>query len=157
MPRITGINILAVIVAALAYYFVGFLIYGVLFPDLWQSLMGYQSREALEAAYTGHEWKMAISWIMPLVTTIVLAILMRGLGARGAIAGAKLGFLTWAGFAATTTLYAYVYQTYPVGLVLMDWAHMLIGYCIAGAILGAWRARDLAANTPDNATATSVT
>ena len=41
MPRILGLNIIAVIVATLAFYMLGALWYGALFSDLWVGLWGF--------------------------------------------------------------------------------------------------------------------
>jgi hypothetical protein len=65
---IVGDNWLAIIVAAVAIYAIGFIIYGAVFSGLWMKLSGY-TKEQLQP----HMWKMAISWIMPILTAIGLA------------------------------------------------------------------------------------
>jgi hypothetical protein len=48
MPKILGLNLLAVIAASIAFFFVGFLWYGVLFSDIWMAAEGI-SAEAADA------------------------------------------------------------------------------------------------------------
>ncbi len=62
---VVGDNWIAIIVAAIAIYAVGFLIYGALFSKLWMQLSGY-TKEQLAP----HTWKMAVSPIMPILTAI---------------------------------------------------------------------------------------
>jgi hypothetical protein len=57
---IVGDNWLAIIVAAIAFYAIGFLIYGAVFSKLWMQLSGY-TQEQLKP----HMWKMAVSPLMP--------------------------------------------------------------------------------------------
>src|SRR5579871_4109462 len=74
MPQhgpIVGDNWLAILIAAIAIYAVGALIYG-LGGKLWLSLAGFSKEELAP-----HRWKMAISWIMPVMTAIGLAILFK--------------------------------------------------------------------------------
>ena len=68
---IVGDNWIAIIVAAIAIYAVGFAIYGGL-SKLWLSQSGY-TNEQLKP----HMWKMAISWIMPVLTAIGLALILK--------------------------------------------------------------------------------
>jgi hypothetical protein len=64
---VAGDNWYAVAAAAVAIYAVGFLLYGALFSKLWMSLAGY-TPEQLKP----HGWKMALGWIMPVLTAIGL-------------------------------------------------------------------------------------
>ena len=48
MPRIFGLNIIAVLVAGIALWFIGALFYGVLFADLWMGLWGFGASDEAE-------------------------------------------------------------------------------------------------------------
>lgn len=41
MPKIFGINALGVLLAAVAMYFMGFIVYGLLATDIWMGARGY--------------------------------------------------------------------------------------------------------------------
>ena len=69
---VAGDNWLAVLAAAVAIYAIGFLIYGALFSKLWLSLSGY-THEQLKP----HRWKMALSPVMPILTAIGLALVLK--------------------------------------------------------------------------------
>ena len=134
MPRIFGHDLLALIAAAIAIYPVGFIIYGLLFQELWMELAG-----VTEADFAGQEWKMALSPIMPILTVLALAKLIKLTGKSDLMGHLKVGFLAWLGFAFTALMYGWVYSAdYALALFVMDSAHLLIGILLAAAIL-VWR------------------
>src|SRR5690349_16457596 len=68
---IVGDNWYAILVAAIAIYAVGFAIYGGL-SKIWMGLTGY-TKEQLAP----HRWKMALSPVMPILTAIGLALVLK--------------------------------------------------------------------------------
>lgn len=134
MPRIFGHDLLALILAAIAIYAVGFVMYGLLFEELWMELAGVS-----QADYAGQEWKMALSPVMPILTVLALAKLIDISGRSGLGGHLSVGFLAWLGFAFTALMYGWVYGAdYPFALFVMDSAHLLIGTLLAASIL-VWR------------------
>lgn len=134
MPRIFGHDLLAIIAAVVAIYIIGFLIYGIIFADFWISESGID----LEAAEQ-QQWKMAFSWIMPVLTTLALAKLFKLANADDLMSHIKIGIIAWLGFDVSTLLYGYLYGTeYPFSLIVLDSAHLLLGVLVASAIL-LWR------------------
>ncbi|MBK8200045.1 MAG: DUF1761 domain-containing protein [Acidobacteria bacterium] len=129
-----GDNWLAVLAAAAAIYAVGFLIYGALFSGLWLRLSGY-SREQLKP----HMWKMAISPVMPILTAIGLALVFKAARVDSLMDGVLWAFQIWFFIVMATRLYSFVYSPEKKGLLMMDAIHLLLGYLVAGAILGGWR------------------
>lgn len=127
-----GLNPLAVLAAAISIYAIGFLIYGVLFSEQWMALAGFT-----EADFAGEEWRMALGPIMPLLTALALAVLIKWAGADTLRDGLRIGLVAWMFFFAAE-LYEFAYSPAPVGLLLLDSAHLLINCAAAGAILGAW-------------------
>ena len=134
--RAGGINWLAVIVAAVAIYAIGFVIYGLLVPPEWElaaSGITQQEVDALGGA------RMPFGVVMPLLTAIFLAILFK----LGKVADAATG-VQWAAVVAFASAipavsYGWVYGVGPIELFLIDYAHLLLGHVAAGAILGGWR------------------
>lgn len=130
---IVGDNWLAIGVAAIAIYAVGFLIYGALFSKLWMGLAGY-TQEQLKP----HMWKMAISWIMPVLTAIGLALILKMARVDNLASGLIVSFEVWLFIVLSTRLYSYVYSPERPGLLVMDAIHLLLGTLAAGAIISAW-------------------
>jgi Protein of unknown function (DUF1761) len=142
--KIGGSSIWAVLVAAVAMYAVGALIYAVLFDELWMSLQGL-TKESAETAFAGEEWRMALSPIMPVMIAVGVALVMGWRGARGLAGGASTGFLLGLLFMLSARLYGFAYSTEAAGLVAIDAVHFLGGATVVGAILGAWPAAKKAA------------
>lgn len=130
---IVGDNWLAVIAAAVAFYAVGFIIYGAVFSKLWMSLTGY-TKEQLAP----HMWKMALSPIMPILASIGLAILLKLARVDNLAAGLVLTFQIWFFIVLSTRLYSYVYGVERPGLLVMDAIHLFLGFLVAGGIISAW-------------------
>ncbi len=131
---IAGNNWLAVLAAAAAIYAIGFLIYGLVFSGLWLRLSGY-TKEQLKP----HAWKMAISPVMPILSAIGLAILLGLARVDNLSTGVVIAFQIWFFIVLSTRLYSFVYSPEKPGLLVMDAIHLLLGYLVAGAIIGGWR------------------
>jgi hypothetical protein len=130
---IVGDNWLAVAAAAVAFYAIGFLIYGALFSKLWMQLTGY-TKEQLAP----HGWKMALSPIMPILTAIGLAIILKLARVDNLATGLMITLEIWFFIVLSTRLYSYVYSPEKPGILIMDAIHLLLGYLAAGAIISAW-------------------
>jgi hypothetical protein len=130
---IVGDNWLAIIVAAIAFYAIGFIIYGAVFSKLWMQVSGY-TQEQLKP----HMWKMAISTIMPVLTAIGLAIILKMCGVTNLAAGLVVTSQIWFFLILSTRLYSFVYSPERPGLLIMDAIHLLLGFLAAGAVISAW-------------------
>lgn len=130
---IVGDNWLAIGVAAIAFYAVGFIIYGAVFSKLWMQLSGF-SKEQLQP----HMWKMAISPIMPILAAIGLAIILKLARVDNLTSGLVITVQIWFFIVLSTRLYSYVYSPERPGLLVMDTIHLLLGFLAAGAIISAW-------------------
>jgi len=134
MPRIFGHDLLAFIAAAIAFYATGFVIYALLFSELWMSLAGYAPEDL-----AGHEWKMILSPVMPLAIVLGLAFLFQAAGRSGLTGHLKAGAAAWLFFMVPVMMYGYVYGVnYPLGLLAMDAGHLLVATLAASAVL-VWR------------------
>lgn len=134
--RVCGINWVAALVAAIAIYAVGFVIYGLVVPpDVWMSASGLTQEDFERVGLT----RMAYSPVMPLMTAFGMAILFKWGNVAGALNGAKWAMLVAFLSAIPTILYGWVYGVGPFILVWIDGAHLLIGHVVAGAILASWK------------------
>jgi hypothetical protein len=133
--RSGGINWLAVIVAAVAIYAIGFVIYAMLIPEeSWMAMSG-MTEEAKAVAMS----RMPFSVVMPLLTAIFMAVLFKWGQVAGAAKGAKWALVVALASAIPTILYAWVYGGNNSEMSMIDGAHLLFGHAAAGAILGGWK------------------
>lgn len=134
--RIAGINALAVLVATVAVYAVGALIYGVLIgPEVWMEGAGI-TKEQMDAVGMS---RMPYSPVMPLMTAIGLALLFKWASVSGLGNGIKWALVVAFASAVPTLLYGWVYGVGPFHGTLIDIAHLVIGHGVAGAILASWK------------------
>ena len=129
---IVGDNWLAVVVAAIAFYAVGFVIYAGL-SRLWLQVSGY-TKEQLQP----HMWKMALSPIMPILTAIGLAVLLKLARVDDLATGLVVSAQLWLFFMLPARMYNFVYSPEKPGLLIMDAVHLLLGTLAAGAVISAW-------------------
>ncbi len=135
--RVGGVNVFAVLAAALAIFAIGFVIYGVLFDELWMELAGFTRADA-----EAEMWRMGLSWIMPLLTAVGLAVVYRRAGVRSLGEAMRVSFVLWLCFSFVVLLYGFVYSDQRPELLAMDSIHLLLNLLVGGAIIAAWKGRE---------------
>jgi hypothetical protein len=131
----------AVMLAAVAAFVIGFLWYSpFLFGNLWVQGHGY-TPEQLAAMQTTVGRTYGIMFLCLIVSGVVLSLLLHLSATADAAGGARLGFLGWLGFAATTGLSGNLFGLAPLSLYAIDTAYQLVYFVAMGAILGYWRGR----------------
>ena len=134
--RAGGINWIAVLAAAIAFYAIGFVIYGLLIPaESWMAMSGISEAE-IEALGGS---RMPFSIVMPLMTAVFMAILFKWGKVAGARTGAEWGVVIALASAVPGRLYGWVYGVGPIGMTMIDSGHLLLGHAAVGAILGGWK------------------
>ncbi|WP_417484269.1 DUF1761 domain-containing protein [Maricaulis salignorans] len=133
MPRIFGLNIIAVLASAIALYFVGFLFYGLFFTDLWVGLHDFTEAQMI-AANENMAFGMLHGFLISLVTAIFIGLVLKRFGSDGMMPAIKGAVLLWAGFAVTTLAYDVVYAMQPVMLFLLDASHLLVGFVVVAIV-----------------------
>jgi hypothetical protein len=134
--RAGGINWLAVIVAAVAIYAIGFVIYGIVVPDEWWMSASGITQQEIDALGSS---RMPFGIVMPLMTAGFLALLFKLGRVADAATGAKWAVIVALASAIPTLLYGWVYGVGPFEVTLVDSGHLLLGHVVAGAIVGGWR------------------
>jgi hypothetical protein len=136
------INLLAVIVAAVAAFVLGFLFHGPLTGKLWMKLADIHP--------TGNEKfkdmipQMAWNMVSNLVTAYVLAVIIlfasgsSYLGATGTWAGIIVGAWAWLGFIVTSSSMEVIWMKRKASLWLFEAACSLVVMAVMGAIIGSW-------------------
>ena len=130
-----GINHLAVIVAAIAY-FVWQGIWYTVFGNQWLALVGWTSRQMHPSATP-----YIVGFIMALILAYVTAIALADSSQPTAAHGVQFALFMGIGIFATILLTEYVFEQRPLGLWLMNAAIPVTGFAIVGAIVGGWRSR----------------
>src|SRR5215475_8494145 len=99
-----GVNLLAVLVSAIASMVVGFLWYSpALFANSWMKLMGYDPGDKEKIAEM--QKSAGPSYFMSLIASILAAFVLGKLiglsGFSNAVEGLKIGLVVWLGFVTT--------------------------------------------------------
>jgi len=129
-------NYLAVIVAAIAYWLLGAIWYGVVFGEAWMALEHMTPEQA-----------RSMNPVLPYVITLVLNVLIAYALAQICIwrnadtlgRGASVGVLLWIGFVGPVTFTTYMYEMRPKELYAINQFFPLAGFVLMGAILGGWK------------------
>ena len=128
-------NYLAVVVAAIAYFILGGLWYGVLFHKPWMAL----EQMTIEQAKTvSPVVPYIVSFLLELLIAYSLAQLCIWRNANTASRGASVGVLVWIGFVGPIALMTYMFEMRPRALYAINEFYPLAGLILMGAILGAW-------------------
>ena len=136
-----GVNLLAVLVAAIAAMVVGFLWYSpLLFAKPWMMLMGYDPNDKakMEEMQKSVGPSYAISFVASLVSAFVLAKIVDISTVNSALYGMKIGFAIWLGFVTTVQLTAKLFGNQPTKLYLINTGYQLVCYLAMGAIVAVW-------------------
>jgi hypothetical protein len=136
-----GVNLLAVLVAAIATMILGFLWYSpLLFARPWMSLMGYapDDKAKQDEMRKGAGKLYAMSFVVSLVTAFVLGKIIRISTVDTALYGMKVGAGVWLGFATAVQLTDKLFTKKPLKLYLINTGYQLLCYLAMGAILAVW-------------------
>ena len=128
-------NYPAVVVAAIAYWLLGALWYGLLFNKPWMALEHMTIEQA-----------QSVSPVIPYIVSFLLEILIAYSLAQICIwrnantvgRGASVGVLVWIGFVGPIALMTYMFEMRPKALFAINEFYPLAGLVLMGAILGAW-------------------
>jgi hypothetical protein len=134
--QLVGMNVYAIVLAAIVAFMFGWLWYGVLFSDAWLEACG-KSREEVNRD-TPSPTPFIISFIGLVVMACVLAGVLRHLGAdqvtlRG---GIVTGVFMWLGFVITTMVVNNAFRGAKPSLTLIDGGHWLGVLILQGAVIG---------------------
>jgi surface polysaccharide O-acyltransferase-like enzyme len=128
-------NYAAVFVSALAYWILGALWYALLFAKPWMAL---ENITEAQAKSMNPVLPYVITFVLNLLIAFVLAELCAWRNANTAARGAALGILVWIGFVGPVNYTTYMYEMRPMQLFAINEFYPLAGFCLMGAILGAW-------------------
>ncbi len=128
------INWLAVIVGTVFNMILGFLWYGPFFGRLWMGQIGKRPEEL-----NPNPRLYFFNALAALVSAIVLALLVRGLGITGWASGALAGIVVWLGIGATASLTRTLFEGTRPGVWVLHAAYQLVAFAVQGALFAVWR------------------
>jgi len=128
-------NYLAVVVAAIAYWVLGAVWYGVLFNKPWMALE-HVTVEQMQGASPVIPY--IVSFVLELLIAYSLAQLCIWRNANTASRGASVGVLVWIGFIGPITFMTYMFEMRPHTLFAINEFYPLAGLVLMGTIIGGW-------------------
>jgi hypothetical protein len=148
-----SINYLMVLIAAVVNMFLGWLWYGPLFGKPWMKLMGFTPEKIQQMKAGGEKigrsmnvsysimfvGSLLMAWVLAHAIIFASAYLFVNTSLYGAAAGIIVGFLNWLGFVAPVTLTPVLWENKPWKLWFLNAGYYLVGLCLMGAILAAWK------------------
>ncbi len=128
-------NYAAIFIAALAYWLLGAVWYGVLFSKPWMALENISIEQAKSM---NPVTPYVITFILNLLIAYALAQICIWRNANTVGRGASVGVLLWIGFVGPITFTTYMYEMRPKELFAINQFFPLAGLVLMGAIIGAW-------------------
>ena len=133
MLDLAALNWWAILVATVAAFALGGLWYGPLFAKPWMEAIG-KSAEELPAP----PMPFVVSFFAALLTCVVMALLMQGLGIRTLGGGLAMGLAVGVGFIAASTASDAAHSGTGMRLWTITAGYRVVLSLIMGGILGAW-------------------
>lgn len=133
--RYQGLNVLAVIAAAIVIYAIEFVIFG---SGLLMSMEQYQTYIGATPEQL-YQDRMPFGAIMPVLAAIGLALTIKWRNAAGWMGGAVTALWMAVLFGFGTSLYGWVYGTHDTSYLAINLGHFLVAWGAAGAVIGAWK------------------
>ena len=132
------VNYLAVLVAAVASFLLGWLWYGPFFGKPWMKLMNFD-KNSMKSMKLSPVTAMILGFLTYLVIAYVLAGFISILNSATIVEGMKIAFWIWLGFIATTTLGSFLWEGKSIKLYLLNNAYNLLNILVIAVILTAWK------------------
>jgi len=144
MPKIFGSTLLAIILATILFYMVGFVIYGLLFSGQWLAYAGMTEAQATARSEVLGPMMFVWGLFITLVQVLGIALFLKKANVTSAGKGLMKGAMLATLFALPVMAYTWLYQGSSANLLGLDYMHLLIGYGLAGAVLGFFRSKNAA-------------
>lgn len=136
------INYLAVLVAAVANFIIGFMFHGPLFGKMWMKLANVTptGNEKLSDMIPQMFWNLLGNVVFAYVLAVVylFASTSPHMDGSGAWNGMVTAFWVWLGFVVTTTSIEVIWMKRSVKLWIFEAVASLVSVLAMGAIIGAW-------------------
>lgn len=136
--EVVAVNYLAVLVAAIVGFFVGFVWYAQpVFGKMWMQWSGISDKK-MKDGKKSMGLLMLGGFISQLVMAYVIAMLVGFTGATTFVTGMITAFWAWLGFVATVLLGSVLWEGKPFKLYILNAAHYIVVMALMGGILAVW-------------------
>ncbi len=137
MLMFDSVNLLAVLVAAVASFVVGSLWYSpLLFGNVWMKLAGIKKTKKK----VPHMWLRFVAYfVVTFIMSYVLAHMLLFMAATTVVEGLVTSFWLWLGFIAPITLGGILWENKPVMLFVLNNAYNLISLGMLSTIIILWK------------------
>lgn len=133
MDTAISISWLAVIIAAVAKFLIGFVWYSpLMFVKPWLALSGMTN----EKVQAGLPVALVAEGVGNLIMAFVLAWVISYYGDVTLVGGALVGFLAFLGFVAPVLANQVFYEQKPQELIVINAGYMVVALVVMGAIIG---------------------
>ena len=136
------INYLAVLVAAVVAFILGFLFHGPLLGKLWMKLADIHptGNEKFSDMVPQMFWNMVANLVTAYVLAVIILLASSSpyLGATGLWGGVIVGVWVWLGFLVTSSSIGVIWMRQKVSLWLFEAGCSLVVMAVMGAIIGSW-------------------
>jgi hypothetical protein len=141
------LNWWAIVVSAIALFLFGWLWYDLLFGKLWMAEIARTNGAGATAQMMGASpiYLFSVDFITAFFLAYGLARILHWRGPVGPLEGAWIGFAFGLLIFGSMTWLDYVYSGWGVTLGFLNIGYVAVGMAIQGAILGAWRPKDVKA------------
>lgn len=138
MPH-SGINWLAVVVAAIIPMILGGLWYSnLLFARQWMALVG-KTEEEIRKSATNPAMMYGVTFIMCIVLAYVMDYFVHYTASRTFLQGMKIGGMLCVGMVVTTAYQSVTFEFRKTGLYLMSMGYNFLCMILMGGLLAVWR------------------
>ncbi|MEM7111126.1 MAG: DUF1761 domain-containing protein [Chloroflexota bacterium] len=135
---ISGLNIWAILVAALIEVVIGAVWFNAPFAFNRQWLAGI-GKTAEEVAADASPTSLVAAVVGALITAVCLAIIIQGMGITSLVGGLGIGLLAAIGFSANAAFIKDRFEGRPIGLTLVNGAHDIVIFALMGILLAVWQ------------------
>ena len=132
-------NYWSILTAAAAYFVIGSLWFSLLFGNIWSREVEKSDVKIKEPTGKEISQKMIQTFIGNVIAALAMAILVYLTGISGWPGGLKLGLLCGLGFAASSIVIAYTWESRSFKLMAIDFGYPVVGFTVCAIILSLWK------------------
>jgi uncharacterized protein DUF1761 len=131
-------NYWAILVASLAYFFLGAAWFTALMNPWLQGIE--RTKESIIAHNTsGPAVPYIVAFLAAVVIAVALSYFIQATGPQTAGRGVKVAILLWVGFVLTTWATEYFFEARTLQILAINTGYPLVGMVVEGAIVGGWK------------------
>jgi hypothetical protein len=132
---LANLNYIHILVASLAYFFLGALWYSLLFQKTWMALvnvkMDPENKPSMGLMF-------GTTFVLNFITALATACVLYFVQPPNILVALKVGAMLGVGYIGTSTAMNNMYALRPVKLTLIDAAYHIVSICMVSLILTLW-------------------